>query len=184
MSLGKKLVGWFYDEEPETKKEKEENTPALRNVDNMSNDNVDDVARASAIVATADIVTQAYEAFGDSKFDIFNVEELYANFEGIPESTKNDLIRKNLVTLHVDLVAAIGEAKSRKESIAKVSQEHQAESEKIGEEIASHIRDAKALIDQLSAQDIERKNKLEAELEGARAELARLDEIIRILGGE
>lgn len=138
---------------------------------------------ATDIQSSTDIVSEAYTHFKSNGFDIFKIEELYANFEGIPEDTKNLLIRKNLETLNINLPDLIAEAKQRKSIIEDVAQEHVTKSENLGKDIESQIADAKARIDELSAQNIERKNKIAAELAGARAETTRLDAIITILGG-
>lgn len=135
------------------------------------------------IPSSTDIVSEAYTHFKSSEFDIFKIEELYANFEGIPEDTKNQLIRKNLETLNINLPDLIAEAIQRKSIIEDVAQEHVTKSENLGKDIESQIADAKARIDELSAQNIERKNKIAAELAGAQAETTRLDAIITILGG-
>lgn len=84
----------------------------------------------------------------------------------------------------VDVSSVITEAKQRKSAIDSVTQEHKNVSERMQHDIDSKIAEAKALIDELSAKNIERLNKLDAELLGAESELKRLDAIIYILGGD
>ncbi|WP_286961856.1 hypothetical protein [Lactococcus sp. UBA7220] len=171
-----KLKDFFFETVPEETTKKETSSREL------SNSNAPEID-VSKVDLARDIISQAYEQFSDSKFDIFVVEELYANFDGIPEDTKMQLIRKNLSTLKIDLNEVIDESVRRKDAINAVSQEHKNASEALGKDISSQIEEARSLIDKLTSQNIERKNKLEAELAGVDAELKRLDNIIHILGG-
>jgi len=181
MPIWEKIRDSFFEEEPENPSTEENSVDVQRDLVTPSLSYDGNVPPKEV---SPDIVSQAYGQFKDNQFDIFIVEELSSNFEGIPEDTKNTLIRKNLATLGVDLSLVIGEAKQRKAAISEVTQEHQSDSERLGQEISSQIADAKARIDELSARNIERENKMQAELAGAKAELERLDNIIYILGGE
>ena len=183
MGFREKFLDWITVEvEEPTDSRNQEITNAVTNYELPSiggQSNSDSVN----ITLSEDIVSEAYSQFVNTGFNLFKVEELYANFDGIPEDTKITLVRKNLGTLGIDLVSLIDEAVARKATIDKVKEDHVVKSENYGKEINSQIADAKTLIDELSAKNIERKNKIAAELAGADAETKRLEHIIKILGG-
>lgn len=179
------FLNWLFDGEPQEPTQREvSNLPSKEDLATLPMDDPAVYTSSMEQETPTDIVSKAYEPFDDNDFNIFTVEELYSNFEGIPEDTKNQLIQKNLRTLGIDLNTVIYEAIQRKESISTVTQEYISYSENLGHEIETKIADARKLIDELSTQNIERKNKLENEMSASNAEIARLNKIIHILGGE
>lgn len=137
----------------------------------------------TSVTISEDIVSEAYRKFANSSINIFVVEELVKNFEGIPEATRNSMLCKNLKTLGHDVALYQAELQQRKDEIEKVTAKQKSICESTCADIDIKIAEAKKLIDSLSSQKLDLQNNFNAACAGAEKELQRLNNISSIIGG-
>lgn len=141
-------------------------------------------AESSSNFKSLNVVQTAYATLPQSRNDIFVVEELLKNFSALPEEQRCQTLRVTLTTMGKNIDEFITEANARKNVILNTLSKTTEEIEEKSKQITVQISEARARIDSLNQENLDIKNSLDESKKESMAECQRLDNIIKVLGGQ